>query len=77
MFYANEGKSGFKSLFYVNIFLERRYSTMKIKKLVNKCASHFAAFALLIGVISTSATCRFLLHQPEVPEKMKKIIHNK
>lgn len=47
---------------------------MKMKQIILKCEKIFASCALLIGVISTSATCRYVLHQPEVPEDMKKII---
>ena len=48
----------------------------RIKKILNSCASYFASLALFVGVVSTSATCRYLLHQPEVPEKMKELIQN-
>lgn len=50
---------------------------MKLRSLLKKSANSFAALALFVGVVSTSATCRFFLHQPEVPEQMKELLKRK
>lgn len=39
--------------------------------------NHLASLALIAGVISSSTACRFVLHQPEVPEEMKKLLKSK
>ncbi len=48
-----------------------------LKKLLMKYGKHISAFALLVGVVSTSAACRWVMHQPEVPEKMKELMEQK
>lgn len=38
-----------------------------------KYGSTIASLALTVGIISTYSGCRFFLHQPEVPEKLKEM----
>lgn len=45
-----------------------------LKKIMKNFWKNFAAFALFVGVVSTSQVCHFFLNQPEVPEGMKEII---
>lgn len=47
------------------------------RKFVQKYGNVIASFSLLVGVISTTKACRFIIHQPKVPEKMKELIEEK
>lgn len=45
-----------------------------IKKLMLKYGSSLAAFALMIGVSSSSQACWWWYNQPKEPEGMKKFV---
>ena len=57
--------------------MPERRDIMKLNNFVKKSLHHFASLALAVGVISTSTMCRFVLHQPEVPKKMKELLDDK
>jgi len=47
----------------------------KLKELATRFGGMFAAFALVIGMVSAQpATCIIIFHQPKVPQGMDKFI---
>ena len=50
---------------------------MRKKGFGKKFLNHLASLALIAGVISSSTACRFVLHQPAMPDKMKKLLGGK
>ena len=50
---------------------------MRKKGFGKKFLNHLASLALIAGVISSSTACRFVLHQPAMPDKMKKLLGEK
>ena len=45
-----------------------------MKTIFRKYGVYLSAFALFVGMVSTSATCRYYFHQPRVPERMRQLI---
>lgn len=50
---------------------------VKFKKILMHLEKAIAAFALMLGMASTSQACVWWFHQPRVPKQMKKIRKDK
>ena len=44
----------------------------KIKRFVRRFGGSLAAIALVVGTISANSACVLYLHQPKVPNELKK-----
>ncbi|MGN0622260.1 MAG: cyclic lactone autoinducer peptide [Porcipelethomonas sp.] len=45
----------------------------KISKAVMKFGGMFAALAVVISTVNANSTCQWFIHQPELPEEVKKL----